>query len=120
MMNAFFFIIFSIALILLMLNLLIAVMSEAYESVKEDAEKVWAYAQLSSIVEQADDELHGWEMEEKSKEESGFTWFWMKIRATLNASFFYRRYFMPDAGCNLKTATRFVDKTHQLNHLLMV
>jgi uncharacterized membrane protein YgcG len=42
---------FILVAVLLLLNLLIAVMSEAYEEVKEVAEARWAYVQMEMLVE---------------------------------------------------------------------
>ena len=54
----FFLIFFILVSVLLLLNLLIAVMSEAYEEVKEVAEARWAYVQMEMLLaydaEQAD------------------------------------------------------------------
>ena len=46
-----FLIFFIVVAVLLLLNLLIAVMSEAYEEVKETAEARWAYIQMEMLVE---------------------------------------------------------------------
>ena len=46
-----FLIFFIFVAVLLLLNLLIAVMSEAYEEVKEVAEARWAYVQMEMLVE---------------------------------------------------------------------
>ena len=42
---------FILVAVLLLLNLLIAVMSEAYEEVKEVAEARWAYVQMEMLLE---------------------------------------------------------------------
>ena len=48
-----FLVFFIFVAVLLLLNLLIAVMSEAYEEVKEVAEARWAYVQMEMLVEYA-------------------------------------------------------------------
>ena len=45
-------IIFVVVSVLLLLNLLIAVMSEAYEEVKNDASARWAYSQVGMLIDQ--------------------------------------------------------------------
>jgi hypothetical protein len=57
-----FLIFFIVVAVLLLLNLLIAVMSEAYEEVKETAEARWAYIQMEMLVE--------YDAEQASKENS--------------------------------------------------
>ena len=42
---------FSFFVILLLLNLLIAVMTEAYEDIKENASARWCYVQMQMLVE---------------------------------------------------------------------
>lgn len=54
--GTFVLIFFIFVAVLLLLNLLIAVMSEAYEEVKEVAEARWAYVQMEMLVEYAAEE----------------------------------------------------------------
>jgi len=111
------FVLFSLALVLLMLNLLIAFMSDAYDSVKEESESVWAYMQLQSIVQQADGEyLHQQSLKKMSKMTGVGRWQYY-ILNSLNVSSGYRSRSFPfwgpigmgPGGQKLKTKSMFVD-----------
>ena len=96
-MHKVFFFTFALIMVILMLNLLIAVMSEAYETVKESAAANWAYTQLSQIVDQAEDE--------EDINLDGNPTCWERINASLSClkwAKVYRNFLMPASGMSLK------------------
>jgi len=96
-----YFVVFAMIMVVLLLNLLIAVMSEAYDEVKESASAYWAFQQLQNIVDQAEDEL---DIEVNADDLAQSTS--ANVRNTLSSLFawpkLYRRYFMPILGNELK------------------
>jgi len=98
-MNALFFVLFSIMMILLMLNIVIAQMMEAYEALITTASATWAYQQLEMIIEQAQNEASIY------TDDSTFQG---RLGRYMSVDAIYRRSFMPARGYNLKERCLYV------------